>query len=1502
MKLRFKNIGIDEGLSQSTVSCVFQDHMGYMWVGTNDGLNRLDGHNIKIYKAQQNNPHSLLDVSIIAVFEDAQKRLWVVNRSNGGFNLYNRKTEQFERFPAPSREGLWSAQRDGDDHFLAGTQWGNLYRFNLQLGTYKKIPLNAKSQNLGVPIVAVYPCPSGDIWLGTLGQGLLIVPKGSQEARPWRNDLGQQVDSDTVRVLFEDGNDIWVGSNNGLYKITLETGEMVHFKADPNKRHNLRSSSIRGVQKRDGYLWIATTQGLSVYIPELNYFLTYTNDPTSPHSLSSNRAELTYFSREGVLWVGTSDNGLSIADPKIQRFGHVGFQAGNPHGLNHGSVWDLAEDREGTLWVATSNGLSGRNPQTGIFKRYNHDPKNSDSLSGDMVRCIAIDNHGIWLGIMGQGLNFLDKEGKATHYRSDPENPRSLSDDRVLSVHMDREERLWVGTYVGGLNRLDEDGGFTRYDYKPNQPDSLGSSRVWHITSDRENILWLATANGLSRMNPKTGKFRRYLHDPLDPQSLSHNILGYVYVDSKDQVWCGTISGLNRLEPNGSFRQYRANDQMLSDYVYCLLEADDGFLWLGTNSGLVRLNPETGEADTYLMEDGLQSNEFNAGACYKAPDGKLYFGGIDGYNGFYPSDVQEEVRQPQVVLTDFLMQNKSVPLDLENEDALRKVAVDHLKEIELSHQDYLFGFAFSSLDFSNPEKNRYAYKLEGLDGAWLETDGRKPFATYTNLSPGRYRFLVKGAVPHGRWGKPTVQVNLKVHPPLWLTPWAIGSYILVFLALVLLYLRAQSRKLRQQKEAAEKERRINARLRQVDKLKDEFLANTSHELRTPLNGIIGLAESLVDGATGPLEDLTVSNLSMIINSGRRLASLVDDILDFAKLKDRSLHLSKRPVDMYSLCDVVLALSRPLTAGKDLVLENRISEDVVCVMGDENRLQQIMHNLIGNAVKFTESGSVIVDSCEKDGMLVVRVTDTGIGIEECDQERIFESFEQADGNVSRAYGGTGLGLALTRQLVELHGGTICVTSRQGKGSCFSFTLPISKEQRQTVTQVKQLEREECREANTFAPLETQEEAEESLSLHGALILIVDDEPVNRQVLRNHLALKNYEIVEASNGREALDLVSQHRFDIILLDIMMPRMNGYEVCERLREAYEVQELPILFLTARNQVNDLKQGFAVGANDYLTKPIAKDELFSRIHTHLELLHTNRNLEQRVAERTRELHERNRLLDERNQEILRTRDQLILSEKMASLGTLTAGIAHEIRNPLTFINGFAEVSHDLSRELREELEDARECLKAEPYESIDSALKDLGRNTDKIREHGRRANQIVQNMIVLSRGEGGERSCVDLNRLVHEFICLAWQGGLTHLGEDYGFSLEEDYDEQMGEHQVMAQNLSRALINLVNNAMEALAERADEEGMDYRGYLKVWTQRTADAVLIGFRDNGPGIIEENMNRVFTPFFTTKISQNNVGLGLSLCYEIVVREHGGSLDISSQQGSTEVIIRLPLL
>ncbi|MEM7586415.1 MAG: ATP-binding protein, partial [Acidobacteriota bacterium] len=646
-----------------------------------------------------------------------------------------------------------------------------------------------------------------------------------------------------------------------------------------------------------------------------------------------------------------------------------------------------------------------------------------------------------------------------------------------------------------------------------------------------------------------------------------------------------------------------------------LTEDNAGRVWIsaGEASGVARPTDSGAEDVAYAWQPTAlrRAATRSTDSMFAEPDGPLWLGGPNGLIRFDTRHVLEPAEGFPVSIRRVTTSGGTRLYDGQPRDTAP----------ELPFADNNLRFAFAAPRLDAPERTQYRVRLDGLDDTW------SPWSTeqdkdYTTLWEGRYVFRVQARDVYGFLSRED-SLAFRILPPWYRSLWAYALYLLAFAAAVAAFVQFYRRKLA-------RERAVSARLREVDRLKDEFLANTSHELRTPLNGITGLAESLIDGATGTLPDETRRNLSMIAHSGRRLSRLVDDILDFSKLRHHSLNLELRRVDLRALADVVLTLSRSLVGDKALELVNAVPADLPAVAADENRLQQILHNLVGNAIKFTDAGTVEVSAEATQGSghetVEVRVADSGIGIPLEKQARIFDAFEQADASIEREYGGTGLGLAVTRQLVELHGGKIRVTSQPGEGSTFRFTLRVAEEGRvdpvaSTPTvrggvepELPQTIRPGAAPSAAEAPAAA---AEPSSAASAARILAVDDDPVNLQVLRNFLAVEDFDLTLASSGEEALRLVQHHSFDLVLLDVMMPKLSGYEVCRALRQQHPIGELPVVFLTAKSRDADVVSGMALGANDYLTKPVSKDRLLARVRPHLELLEIHRNLEGLVEEK---------------------------------------------------------------------------------------------------------------------------------------------------------------------------------------------------------------------------------------------------------------------------------------------
>ena len=687
----------------------------------------------------------------------------------------------------------------------------------------------------------------------------------------------------------------------------------------------------------------------------------------------------------------------------------------------------------------------------------------------------------------------------------------------------------------------------------------------------------------------------------------------------KNRLFMGTWMGIMEFEEsNRQLTKVHSKDDVISTFgkpVYPVVVDNKDQIWFYSQPKAMAYILDTHtefKLDSFLLNP-IHQDVWSITESHQ----KLWFGTSQGVFRYQPTEIPAEFPAFNTLIRKVSLNEDSTIFWGNHTDRVQTLS--HRRNgsdiKSFPHSVKEINITFSASWYSNSENNQFRYRLIGFDPEWSDWK-RINEKSYTGLREGRYIFEVEAKNSNGQKSQPATYTFI-ITPPWFRQPWAYGLYLLfamgVFFVLVGFQNFRHRKKLQIKEKELARERETAARLRQIDKLKDEFLANTSHELRTPLNGIIGIAESLTDGIAGPVTQRLKDNLNMIIGSGKRLSSLVDDILDFSKLKSRELVLNKKAVDLHALTQVVLKNCEPMVQGKDIMIRNDIPKNLHAVYGDESRLIQVLFNLVGNAIKFTEKGYVSLMAVQQGNQILVSISDTGIGIPHSMQQKIFESFEQGDGSATRTYGGTGLGLTISRQLIELHGGSLSVKSTPGKGSTFYFTLPATEEAAETPG--NELESPQLSEKSFPLPQKIRKKPENvpprvfspATTTH---ILVVDDDPINQQVLENQLSLQKYKVSTASSGKEALQLLTtENAFDLVLLDIMMPQMSGYEVCEEIRKSWLPSELPVIMLTAKNQVSDLVQGLTVGANDYISKPFSKDEFLARIKTHLNLLHINRS-----------------------------------------------------------------------------------------------------------------------------------------------------------------------------------------------------------------------------------------------------------------------------------------------------
>ena len=1429
---RFVHYTTEAGLSQNTVHVILQDRQGFMWFGTDEGLNRFDGARFRVFRNDPNDPASISGNIVVALTQDPDGKVWA-GTYNNGLSRWDPVLERFTRYHHDPSDPTSIAS----DHIRAlhldrrGWLWVGTHDAGLSIlkpgesgfEQFRHEPGRAAS--LGADQVDSFlEDKQGTLWIGTQ-QGLSRFLPREKAFRnyPWGDHAcphGKKPRE--VNSLFQaETQTIWVATDWGLWRFDAANQS---FEIGPQVDGELCHQETNAfVQAQGDRLWVAT-EGRGLFGIERDDVVAHIrHNPANLHSPGSDLINTLYLDRSGTLWIGTWGAGVGKWNLASLQFGHIRHEGGTPQGLVHPWVSSILQDRKGRLWIGAFGGGLSMLPASGEpeFIHFTREGKEGKALSHNWVYSLFQDHAGrIWVGTLA-GLDLWQEEEETfRHFPRRPEEPTALSGPPSV-IYEDSEGRLWMGTRRAGLNRLD---GFTpegvprfqRFDHDPDQPTSLSHAWVLDILQRRDGSLLVSTfGGGVNLMLEGQRGFHHFRHDAQGSGSLSNDVVYALHEDRQGTLWLGTDSGLNKfLEESGTFAVYRPRAPF-SQVIYGVLEDERGILWLSTNKGLARFDPVMVSFVHFDVLDGVQDNEFNLGAFYQSTNGTMYFGGINGLTYFAPENIQLNPHRPPVVFTDVWVNNQRVSLPFLAEEGVFSTNA----MAPLSHRDRVLTLEFAALHYSHPGRNRYAYRLAGFDKDWIHVDASRRTATYTNLPPGDYRFQVKAANKDGVWNESGMLLPIQVMPAPWWSWWAISLYALAGLALaagigVFVY---------HYRELAD-QRALNAKFRQLDKLKDDFLARTSHELRTPMQGIIGLAEAMVEGSAGQLPQKAKDQLGVILYSGRRLSSLVDEILDLSRLENQSLPLHTQPVSLRSAVDITLTLSQGLVADRPLKLVNEVPQDFPMVKADEDRLLQILDNLVGNALRYTQEGEVKVSAVAEDHSALVTVEDTGPGIGEEDLPDIFEPFVRGPGQEGRE--GSGLGLAVVRQLVQQHGGRIWVDSEPGRGSAFTFNLalvPLSEEPDEGV--------EDYLPPNPAAIVQDQHGGPQLGK--GWRVLVVDDELINRRVMQEFLVLAGYEVVEAVNGVQALRLLDEVRVDLVLLDVMMPDLSGFEVCRRIRKTIPPHQLPVIFLSAKSGTSGIITGQAAGANDYLVKPVHKDELLARVAIHLDLLRINRTLEQTSPTG-----------EPPNFQALQTR--------------LLADISHELRTPLSLIMAPVREMLETPQSLPEER--LKQCL-------------------DHVKRNGEKLTTLVDQLLDVSRLEMGQ---LNLNTAVGDLVAFTSQ-----IAE--GFALWANQENRHFRWELPKQRilmpfdrdkLEKVLQNLLSNAFKFTP---------LKGKVLLRLTANREQVLFTVKDTGPGIPRDQQAKVFDRFFQARHGEG-WGIGLSLAKDLVTLM-GGEIELVSDPG-----------
>ncbi|KNF09198.1 sensor signal transduction histidine kinase [Gottschalkia purinilytica] len=1078
--INFMTLTEKDNLSQGTVRRILQDKEGYMWFGTNDGLNKYNGNDIKVYKEGRFTQNSLPENYITALNIDKDGMLWV--GTSKGLTKFNQKRQDYSHFQfnsfdlkSISSNKVEDILIDRDGDMFIATEDAGINKFIKRKGHFKRYtnnPSNPKSiSNNRVNVM--YEDKRGKIWVGT-NYGLNEFDKKTESFKHYKHDPNNpySISGNNITAITEDNKgNIWIGTEkDGLNKLDRNTGKFTVFKKSDNKNqdkkvdYSIGSNNITSLLKdKSGTIWIGTTgAGLAFYDSENNRFVKYSADFNTPYGIMSSNIQTIYQDQNDIIWVGTQDSGVSRFNPNAP-FSAYKKNIVFEDSLNDNVVLSVYKDEEGIVWAGTREGGLNKVDLKNRKVKY-YDTSNS-KIGSNAIYSIHEDKKGIlWLGT-DRGISAFNKNTEEFKiYGNDYNNKSKLSiTDKVNTVYRDLEENIWVGTREG-LYLLDEETGKAKRKYTVS--DGLSSDFIKTIYEDSDGILWMGTIHGgLIRFNKYRNEFKTYQNVSGNNESISSNYILDITEDEEKNLWLATDNGLNKFnKETGVFDVFSEKDGLITVTIRGIL-AEGRYLWVSTANGIFKFDTKLEKVvANFDVMDGLQGKEFLSGSAYKSKDGDLIFGGTNGFNIVNPQKIDIQYKVPRVKLG-VMKTHYDDDIDLEN---LKQ------KEVELSYRQNFFTFNFNVLDFKNTDNNRYKYMLEGFDDKWQDNGGRN-YASYTNLSPGKYVLKVKGANSDGVWNDIGASVKIKINPPYWRTWWAYCIYILIIIIIVYLslnyvkllgkmisektsqldktnkYLMEEVEKRRKaelvlKEKLKENEELFNEKM-EIEKFRNDFFVNLSHELRTPLNLILGTLQVskhyLKEDKISYSSEKLGGHLDLIKKNCYRLQRVVNNIIDVSKIDSKQYKLNVKKVNIVSLVEETVLSATEYARQKELELLIDTDVEEKYIYCDPVEIERVVLNLISNALKFTpKNGNIWVDILgEDDDYVSISVKDNGMGIPKDKQKVIFERFKQAD---KKDYQGSGIGLSLTKSLIEMHGGSIELVSEENKGSEFIIKLPVNNE--------------------------------------------------------------------------------------------------------------------------------------------------------------------------------------------------------------------------------------------------------------------------------------------------------------------------------------------------------------------------------------------------------------------------------------------------------------------------
>lgn len=1217
--VKFKHLTINEGLSQNTVYCTLQDSQGFIWIGTEDGLNRYDGYNFSIYKHTKA-AGTLSNSQVTCLFEDSDQNLWV--GTTDGINIYDRRRDQFRRLYTQSKKSsesndfITTILQDKAKNIWVSTYDG-LKLYNSANNSFGMFPINSSGPGKLSNKIQTMSLYDDRLWIGT-GNDLKLfdIQKHAFTALPAAIDKNDELKHSGIRSIKQGRNGhFWIGTETaGLYDYDARANTLNNYRYKAGDPNGMLSNIVRDVLVvADNEVWIGTREGLSILkAGEIN---NYTYDKYNPEALSHNSVRHFMRDRAGNIWVGTFAGGVDVFFAESKNFTNISEQIGLKPGLSQRVISSIIKNSDGSLWVGTEGGgLNYADLKHNVFQHYIISDK--QNLNGsNIVKALSKDAKGnIWVGTYN-GLYYFDVAGRKFAPYPYLKKDSTPANSQFYALNATAQS-LCIGTNGAGLQFLDGKGAVTTYLHNQKDPHSISSNNISALLYDKGNY-WIGTQRGLNYFNTQTKQFSRFKYNDTDAYSISSNTVISLFGDAQGRLWVGTEgAGLNYFDrAHNKFYSIGEADGLANGVIHAINQDAQGNLWVSTNKGLSKIAlgnfalPFSGhiKVTNYTIADGLPSNQFSNQSAATGPGNQLIFGSISGITLFDPARIITNKYKPPVVITDFLIRNRSVSVS--DADSPLQSQINETSEITLTHDQGFISFRFAALNYINPDNNSYAYKLEGFkgDNGWHYV-GNQRMATYTNLDAGTYVFKVKASNNDGVWNNQAKSVKLIVLPPWWKTWWAYLTYMIIIglLLYVFYYYSIKTAKLTNELEF---EYLSHQKDQELAQRKLTFFTNISHEIKTPLTLILAPLEKLI--RLNESNNKVQNQLMLMQRNGERLIRLINQLLDFRRFEEGNMVLQAAEGNVVKFLNEVVISFEGYAQSKHISLVFKSELPEIKVFYDRDKLEKIFYNLLSNALKFTPTnGRVAVTVKTDNNQLVVDVEDNGIGIPQENLGKIFDRFNHFS-NPKQNAGGTGIGLSFSQGLAELHSGSISVESTVATGTgqgrtCFTVRLPLGSAHLSTEEIVNDFQDSE----NIEQYLTGTEAMKPPVKLEAQVVTEQDEKPVmlivedNAEVL-NFIANNfsaDYMVHTAADGVEGLKLATELIPDMIISDVMMPNMNGITLCSKIKTDPRTSHIPVILLTARTPLIFKLEGLETGADDYITKPFSIDILETRVRNLIE------------------------------------------------------------------------------------------------------------------------------------------------------------------------------------------------------------------------------------------------------------------------------------------------------------